>query len=371
MNSNFCLHPWQGLDISAQKEFKPCCKYRKSLGNSIDEYLKSKELADLRHNFLQGKKDPGCVRCWEDEAAGLPSKRQIDNEYVFKDKGIFRNETNIRVLNIALGNICNLSCRTCSSHSSSKWRSDEIKLQQVNEKFVNKIFLHNSYYKDPKFFDKLFTITGDLIAIDINGGEPFYNDHASHLNFLSELKNKKQIKLKYITNATIKPDENFIKLWDEFGAVEIMISIDGIDLHNDYIRYPSNWSEIYSNIKFYQSFKNIQLSVSHTLSIFNILYLPEFMLWCEKEGLPKPYMGLVNRPFHYNIKNLPEYIKNRIISKFYNYEDIPDLKSVIQHLNQKEDSAEWQKFLDITKNLDTIRKQKIADYLPELCDLIK
>lgn len=371
MNPNFCLHPWQGLDISSQNQYKPCCKYQKSLGNSIDEYLQNQELKDLRNNFLQGKKDPNCSRCWQDESAGLPSKRQLDFEYVFKNKIDFNNETNIKVLNIGLGNTCNLSCRTCNSYSSSKWSVDEIKLNKIDTKFVQQIFPHNNFYKDEKFFDDLFNKTGDLIAVDINGGEPFYSDPDSHFNFLFKLKNKQHIKLKYITNATVRPSKKLLSLWNEFDKIEIMVSIDGVGVHNNYIRHPSNWDTVYENVKFYQTLTNIQLSISHTLSVLNILYLPEFLLWCDQEKLPKPYIGLVTRPTYYDIKILPDYIKQTVIDKFKNFNTLTDLKSVKQHLEKSPTSMEWPRFLSITENLDNIRNQKIVDFLPEFFKLIK
>ena len=43
---------------------------------------------------------------------------------------------------------------------------------------------------------------------------------------------------------------------------------------------------------------NLQLSVSHTVSAYNIFYLDEFFTWCYSIGLPKPWLGRVHTPVH-------------------------------------------------------------------------
>ena len=52
-----------------------------------------------------------------------------------------------------------------------------------------------------------------------------------------------------------------------------------------------------------------------SLSIFNVLYLPEFLKWCLKNKLGKPYLGLVSDPVIYSIKTLPPKVKELISNK--------------------------------------------------------
>ena len=59
----FCKLPWQGLDISPQGEYKPCCKFSTSIASSMEAYRSSKELAKLKESFLLGEK-PGLVFCY-------------------------------------------------------------------------------------------------------------------------------------------------------------------------------------------------------------------------------------------------------------------------------------------------------------------
>jgi hypothetical protein len=80
------------------------------------------------------------------------------------------------------------------------------------------------------------------------------------------------------------------------------LSIDGVGNRYEYIRYPATWTELTDNIDRYvakeKQLDNIRLSVSHTVSAYNIYYLDEFVSWCYTVGLPKPWLGRVHSPMH-------------------------------------------------------------------------
>ena len=146
-----CYHPWVGLDISPQGEFKPCCKYKNTVATNIQDYELSTEILQLREDFLLGRKSPGCERCWRDESAGLPSKRTLDNEYIFQNTR--PDLSSLKVISIPFGNTCNLACRTCSSHSSSRWTAEAKKLTEFYPDIP--IFEHAKFYQDPEFMQNI------------------------------------------------------------------------------------------------------------------------------------------------------------------------------------------------------------------------
>ena len=368
---SMCYHPWVGLDISPQGEFKPCCKYKDVLGSTFNEYESSTALLQLKEDFKNGVRNPGCYRCWQDEDAGIESKRLLDNKYVFNNTA--PDLTSLKVVGTTFGNTCNLACRTCGSYASSKW-SQEAK--QVEDKFPE-VVIHNhtQFYRDPEFISQFNKRVQDVIHFEFAGGEPFYADSEAHLSLLSELVSSgksRDISLHYITNGTKFPNSDLTKAaWPHFKKVDIQVSIDGIRDQFEYTRWPAKWSSlllILGKLEDYrQQSHNVQLSISHTVSIFNVWDLPETLAWFKKNRLPNPYLGLVSKPEHFSITVFPKSSKKEIDSKLSVY---PDLAPIVKALWARDDSH----LLDLTakyvKIHDTRRQQSFAVTFPQTYQLL-
>lgn len=359
-----CYHPWVGLDISPQGGLKPCCKYTNNIAASLNEYNNSNELKDLRAQFLNGIKPPGCIRCWQDEDAGLPSKRQLDWEYVFNNTAPPIDK--LAVLSVPMGNTCNLACRTCNSAFSSKWVADETKLKDHFPIVVHK---HHKFYKDLEFMQGIIDSASNLIRVEFPGGEPLLTGVEQHLEFLDHV--PYGASLHYATNGTIFPSDKFISRWKKYRHVDIQLSIDGVGKHFEYNRHPADWSECSSN---YGKFKelqqlnsNIQLSISHTVSIFTVMYLPEMFKWCLKNKMPLPYLGPLLTPSHYSITTFPQHVKDAISKKLSN----PKFEKVVKYMMAADNSKEFATTMKYVTLLDEQRNQSFAETFPELYQLIK
>lgn len=368
MHETFCSLPWTGLDISPQGEFKPCCKYSKTVATNFDDYINSQELAMLKKQHLSGKKPNGCYRCWKDEELGIESKRQIDQKYTFNNTHLDLNS--YKIISMPFGNTCNLACRICSSYNSSFWNSQAKKIKKEIPEI--KIHSHKKFYKDELFVNRILELSSDVLLFEFPGGEPFLTGVKEHLTFLSSLAKKKakNIKLHYTTNTTVFPQEEFWKVWKEFKNVDIQLSIDGIEDKFEYNRWPAKWDNCYSNIKKYQDKEkthgNIQLSISHTVSIFTVHYLPEFLSWCSKEHLPEPYLGMLVKPDHYAISCLPKSVRCRIADRpEYQIEKLRSVKEELEY----ESSNNLDNTIKYIKILDMHRRQNFATTFPEMIDI--
>ena len=368
MNNNFCSLPWVGLDISPQGKLKPCCKYSNNIAENIDDYFSSNELKSLQQDFLNGNKPKGCARCWRDEDAGIESKRQLDLKYALN--GVTPKLDGLKIISMPFGNTCNLACRICSSSASSKWLPEAIKLQDKLPDLV--IRDHKKFYKDQDYMSVILNRTKDPVLFEFPGGEPFLTGKKEHLNFLDKLVDtgSSNLKLHYITNTTIMPDDEFWEVWKHFKNVDIQLSIDGIGQQFEYNRWPANWNQCYKHIKQYQQlqkqYNNIQLSISHTVSIFTVYYLPEFLNWCREEELPEPYLGLLSDPEHYSIKTLPISVAKVIADKLLDH-GLTAISKDLQEVNSKD----FDKFVKYVTIIDEDRKQNFASTFPELFELLK
>lgn len=369
---NFCSHPWIGLDISPQGQYRPCCKFDKPMGNSLDEYKSNPQLKLLKDTMEKDQRHPGCKRCWNDEDIGLISKRQIDYEYNLSDKPLDIYSNKIRFLSISFGNTCNLACRTCSSYSSSKW-SSEINLH--GNHYEQEWFKHNRFYKDPNFLSQTYNLIDEQAHIDIPGGEPFLTDILEHLTFLDLLQNRaKGISIHYTTNGTNFPSDSLINLWKNFKKIDIQISVDGTSKMFEYTRWPGKWEECYKNLQKYKQLvsqqTHINISISHTVSVFNVLDIPDFLVWCMKEKMPKPYLGMVYQPKEFSIRVFPTDIKQEITARLSHLGK--HVSSVINFMNDEQiPSINYDNLLNKIEFLDRCRNQKLEEYCPKIADLIK
>lgn len=365
MNENFCSLPWVGIDIGAQGGIKPCCKYDRTLAHDLDSYFASPDLLELQQQFSQGKRPLGCRRCWQDEDAGMPSKRQLDQKYVLPSDVALDS---IKILAMTFGNTCNLSCVTCGSNASSRWTSEERKIDIGT--FGKTVYPHNQFYKDALFRQKLTSLGRDLVHLEIAGGEPFYASAEIHKNFLLSLPNPGNIKIHYITNATVFPELEFWEIWKRFRHVDIQLSIDGIGKKFEYLRYPAKWTLIKENISRYQEKKHIQISISHTVSWMNILYIEDFFSWCDQQDLPAPYLGPVSKPNYLSVQCLPETVKAKIRDRLA-ISGQQDISTLINYMYLEDQSNVFEKGKKWLEMLDSMRGTIFADAFPEINNFIQ
>lgn len=362
--NNFCAHPWVSLDIDPQGYLRPCCKYTEDFGTDLTTYHTSNKLSILKSEFLENKRPAGCIRCWNDEDAGLPSKRLLDKIYRYDESKLDQ----LQVLSLAFGNTCNLACRTCGSNASSKWAAEEKKLQNH---FKIQIHSHTKFYQDTKFTQFLKDVSSTLVDINFPGGESFLTGVEYQHQFLDFLlaNHPERISLTYMTNCTVFPDSVFWDKWKQFKHVEITLSIDGIKEKFEYLRWPAKWDVCYNHIKSYQDSiarrNNMKLSISHTVSIFNVLELNNFFIWCMKEKLPEPYLGMVENPSHYNVKTLPEHVKKLVKNRLS-----PAKFSAVTNFMLQPASSKLDDFLEWTQAVDTLRNQQFSTIFPELSKIL-
>ena len=184
----------------------------------------------------------------------------------------------------------------CGPYSSSRWRQEQKDLYNVDIKSLE--------YLNDSIVDQLHASMPNVLHIDIPGGEPFLSEPLKQLDFLSRLRERaSNVTLHYTTNTQVMPDERWLAEWSNFKEIDVQLSIDGVESHYEYIRYPGNWNVLLNNVdqwlKYQQEYANIRLSVSHTVGAYNIYYMQEFWDWCIQTGLPKPYLGKVFAPEHF------------------------------------------------------------------------
>jgi MoaA/NifB/PqqE/SkfB family radical SAM enzyme len=331
--------------------------------DALSDYIGSAFLAEIKQDFVQGRWPQGCERCQIEEQHKIESKRQLDHQrwQQHYDQYLLTDNQFITA-SIAFGNTCNLKCITCNPLSSSRWQQEYREIYDIDVDNVR-------FYRDD-FVAKFIEQAPNVIHLDIPGGEPFLSGMPEQQQLLKHYVDSgqaKNITLHYTTNATIFPDQRWWELWQHFKEVDMQLSIDGIGARYEYIRYPGNWNTLVSNVLQYLTHQSdsFRLSVSHTVSAYNIYYLDEFVSWCYNIGLPRPWMGRVHNPPHMRPTVWEPMVKQKIVNYLSSSSD-SDVQNWAKLVEQNDDSNMFEEFCLRLHQHDQYRNTNFATTFPEL-----
>ncbi len=264
----------------------------------IDSFLNSKEYKKTRLQMLNGEKPAACMKCFEHEEAGSKSKRIYDTYELHPEFDIEEAKTNtapdgtidvsktLSYVELRLGNLCNVKCKTCNPASSSSWYSDYKKLEEKITWIPSYRDITNadrktmfSWCESWEFYESLLKYAGNLKELYINGGEPTLIDlHGKFLDKLIEMDLSRNITLSYSINMTTACNK-YIERWKNFKSVIVKASIDDVGEKNQYIRTGTKWESVLKNLDALVK-TDFKIEIMQTVSAFNLdslLDLSHFM----------------------------------------------------------------------------------------------
>ena len=247
-SNTFCINQFYQFMVKTNGTSGVCCnltsKNEEILGNvndtSIKDIWNSEFYKTLRLQLLNGEKPDVCTKCWKEEDEGLDSVRITSNrEFELVDADIDLDkcvedggqlEINPGFLDLRLGNLCNLKCRSCSSDQSSQIQKENLKLEK---KYANLPVMHMfgtnkndtmfDWINDDNFWEELQDILPSVNLIYFVGGEPTL--HERHYEILQKIIDDcraNEVKLQYNTNLTNIQDR-FITLTNQFREEKIAV----------------------------------------------------------------------------------------------------------------------------------------------------
>lgn len=344
-NATYCSLPWTHLATHPHGGVTLCCvsdhtnsmnrarNYRSNTTTDVEhldlnnhriiKIVNSDYFRETRLKMLAGKEVEACKRCYKEEASGVRSKRIEENERLNFTLADAHNKThedgavfpNFKFVELRLGNLCNVKCRTCNPASSTAWATEYSQLQQTI-KFVTKYdyAIDASWTESDAFWDDLLSKSNNLELLYINGGEPtLVEKHWKYLQRLIDAGLNKQITLWYNINMTNLP-EKLLELWKQFKAVKVSCSIDELEHRNEYLRTGTKWSDVLRNLDKLQSLPWIDTSVCQTVSWMNAFTLKDFHNYMKARNLPV-YMNMVHDPDFLSVSVLGKDIIESIISQ--------------------------------------------------------
>lgn len=361
--------PFIHYHVSNHGLAKACCVANITYGNtnnqSLTEIWNGKEINQLRTKFLKNEIDGRCFVCHKIEASGGKSIR-LETFEKFDYRSIDTAPRLPIYFDIRFSNVCNFRCRTCWHGASSKWFNDA---KLLNTNIGKKAIIQNV-----NDLDEFISSAGEALLgaeeFYFAGGEPLVTEeHYILLQWL--IKNKAtKARLRYNTNFSKLgfKDYNLIELWSHFEEVELLASIDASNSLGEYIRKDMVWQDILKNRKIIAAYPFIKFKIAPTVSILNVLQIPELYEECLQQNMIAAedlYINILERPSYYNIQILPKEIKLKVIDKYLNHMDTgkPEqinkaFQSILDYMMEEDRSDLYPLFLRKNAELDHLRGEE-------------
>ncbi|MFS4460328.1 twitch domain-containing radical SAM protein [Bdellovibrio sp. HCB2-146] len=386
MSKTFCPLPWKEIASTPTGSVRLCCSsvsglnLSKHADGSVAQMTENLEAGwntpffqEVRAQMKSGDSVSACTNCYKLEASGSPSPRtawlqkfpDMDPADLPTTVGLDQVEQ----LDLRMGNTCNLRCRMCGPYSSSAWTMEWPLLgdlvSQPDEKGWQRIRKAN-WAEDSKSWEQIQKLVPSLKRVYLTGGEPFLV--SLNKKFLASCVSSGEashIELRYNTNGTVW-DPDLPELWAQFQKVKVRVSIDGLGALNEYIRYPSRWQQILSNLDLLENATRIapvEISIASTIQAYNVFHVSEFLRFFQDRNLPV-YLDVVHQPSFLSVGVLSPQKTKLARQRLEPMKDYPGVENLLHLLNSSHHN-QWDEFVAFTMKLDDMRKQNLNEIVPE------
>lgn len=331
-SKTFCIMPFIHQNIKHEGKVGACWRYPDRIGDyrsqTLSEIWNSNETRELRRAVLNDERPVGCRSCWDFEDSGVASTRQTCNETYKESYNIDFDEVVSKVnvedysmpyepqsIEIRFDNTCNLRCRHCSPTYSSQWEVLAFKDPEVKSFFTKHGAgrLERKHISLPeRSFEEFKNAIPYLREVLIAGGEPLQQKR--HWEMIDAMADHAQnITLSYNSNlvALGLGYYNVLDHWPKFKKIILRVSIDGDDNTFSYFRTNGDIQKVVENVQKLHALTNIEMSLTTTISIYNISRLVDIVKFVNAAG-GLFHTSIVQFPKAINPKVLPKAIKDKI-----------------------------------------------------------
>jgi pyruvate-formate lyase-activating enzyme len=400
---SFCANPWYQLRINADGAVTYCSRgVDQSAPRASDdlhhEFNHNPHLTEARTNFLQNNTQQlkNCVRCFREENQGIDNFRHRQNfmAAIHHNQHFDASVRQSHVINrldnpdiwphylfLKFGNTCSLHCRMCTPQASSGL--NQLYQQHLPDKYVSKYQV--PWSDDPAAWDnftKFLIQNPDLSFIQFNGGELLEQPRFKECLRLLIHHGKTHIKITVTTNCMVY-DPELMYLADQFAGCVFDLSIDTMTRINDYVRPPSQYQDIVSNIGQYlehQHNKKFMFFIHATPQLYTIddlhtvfdYALDHSMGVVANKVWPQRHLDFIILPDQDRARLTEMYTKQLSSIKDFKGTNIQSIMiKVINWLNLPvpEDVGKLRRqFVQETMQFDQITGSNFLDYCPQYTD---
>ena len=321
IKKTICDKAWNYPIINfSNNEVSQCCHavHQKVKEEDIDSYgkdifTKFKPLVDAKTDILNGVQTPNCSYCWYIENKGMRSSRHSEEKTkkYFNEVGVNLNNlddaqknkiVNIskpRLIELSLGNTCDLKCMYCNNIFSSQWAVENIKYGELDKDYFDKASNPVVTAKMEAAWWDWFdndNVHNEANSIGFIGGEPLIIDKTYDYihKILDKCRTRTQlwpVTISIVTNLNT-PEIYFNKFLDLIPHIinnrnvvlDLSVSIEALTTRAEFIRTGLKWDRFEKNIKTVleivkQHKDRINFSFMIALNSLCISDLPNFFKW--------------------------------------------------------------------------------------------
>jgi MoaA/NifB/PqqE/SkfB family radical SAM enzyme len=383
-SKTFCILPWIHFFHDPTGRIKPCCAATGDFGNIRDftssaDVVNTPAMQQVRVEMLAGHEPTACAGCYSEESHGIPSFRSAKNQDIEHlnidvDSLLAKTSTDghlqdfaMQYWDIRFSNICNLKCRMCGPDYSHTWGPDSVAIYDRAPKTNYVIHAHNEQVDMLRYGN-----LSQLKEVYFAGGESlFQQEHWELLDRLIEL-GLTDIRLTYTTNLTKlhfgqRRLEEYLK---HFTNVLFIVSVDATEQLGEYIRSGLDWKLLLKNIETIKQFPGVKIKFNCVVTVYNVLYLKDMLEFAYTHGNAFDPIDLTpcHFPLELNITNLKPELKElaelRLLSSRHYIAQQGRIDGIISYMYESPVRS-WDRTVQFTNKLDTLRGESVLDVVPE------
>jgi radical SAM protein with 4Fe4S-binding SPASM domain len=399
--NTLCAVPWTHLNFEPNGKVVPCCltsHHNYFAGDlktqSIEEIWNSKNMKDLRLEFLAGEEPKICATCFDREKVTGESGRYYQNKEFKNVIKIIPEITEpdgtvpdmkLMYWDFRFSNLCNYKCRSCGPRYSSSWVPDYKKLGWTVDGDAKVTNIQS--VEGATNYDFLKDQVQHVQKVYFAGGEPLLMpEHWHTLDLLVENK-RFDVKISYNTNASswTYGGKNALDYWRkwEHNKIEVWPSLDEIGERAELIRAGTVWKKVEENLKELITLDNITVRPGMTIGAWNVRRLPVIIdhlvdigVVSAKHNYQNFFINLLQYPAHYHVSILPDNYRQETINELrswitkhnskYNTTVDHAFIHIIHELEKPFDLQAAKKFIWNTEAVDGIRNEDLFKVIPEM-----
>ena len=218
-----------------------------------------------------------------------------------------------------------------------------------------------------------------LRYLEITGGEPMLSpENRDLLEWIVDEGRAGDVALLFNTNVTVI-DPRILEALPAFADVKICLSIDDIGERLEYERDPCDWTVVLDRLEDYAALASdrCRLYAFCSVSVFNVWYLPEYLVWLEeiRPRVPMEFkLNLVHGPRSFCVQALPDPVKHSVATRLR--EEIldrsvdPGIRSEVEGLVRflevpvADAGTAWTEGWAEIRKRDRIRSQRFEEVFP-------
>jgi sulfatase maturation enzyme AslB (radical SAM superfamily) len=396
-NASFCVLPWIHMNLNPDGKATLCCQSHLPImdesgrplngqTHSMVEIWNSPGMKDIRRRMATGEQLPHCDACFNNERYGRDSYRLQSNRHWLSDH---QKAESIRAtieetadgavarspvyFDLRLGNICNLKCTACKPLYSSQIERDPVHSKWVIDapytRLQSRFGPDTDWSEADGLLDEIVTMSDNLAAIQLAGGEPTINKtQIALLKALCDNGRAAEIDLVVVTNLN-NVRQDIYAIFAKFKSLSIGLSIDGCEAAYEYVRFPGKWSSLTKNIaRLRSTCPDVRISINAVLQAINGYNLIDLLEWADVAGI-SINISIGRGLDHYNdLRILPRKVRDELRARFNAYfakkgnRDISSLRQSVDSIFAETEATDFS---------DEVRRLNVLSFMHFVNDLDK